>query len=630
MDDGYGFAFANAAAGRSCPPLSGSLWHCGGAVGKVAPMMGGADNTKSSGPVELPPFDRRFLDGASPFAVIGGGEVGGKARGLLSAAKLLAERFPSGGVGELTVDIPRFAVIATEEFERFVADPAVAEAIAEEGPDQRIAHAFQRADLPARLVGDLRAIAEGVHTPLAVRSSSALEDAMFRPFAGVYATKMLPNNQANPDERFRRLVEAVKLVWASTCFAEARAYRRALGADTAPERMAVIIQDVVGRQAGDRFYPVVSGVARSYNFYPSGRARPEDGVLELALGLGKAIVDGNWSWAVCPAYPKAPPPFNNVRDMLAGTQTGFYAIHMGPSLRPDPLREDEFTVRAELSDAEYDGALRFVASTYDAASDRVVPGTGREGPRVLDFAPLLVLGQIPLVEAVRGLLATGEDLCGGPVEIELAVDIDRLGRDPARLGLLQVRPMVVTTEVVDVSAEDLDAPGVLVASDRALGNASVDAISDVVFIDRTVFEPRHTALVAAELQQVNVRLAAEGRPYVLIGFGRFGTSDPWRGIPVVWSQIAGARVIVEAPFEGMPADPSQGSHFFHNLTSFAACYLAAGTAARPGAVDWERLERLPGIGRQRFVRHVRSAEPLAIRVDGRTRRGLVALGKARR
>jgi hypothetical protein len=589
-------------------------------------MTADTQNATGTGPTpELPPFDRRFFDGEARFAVIGEGEVGGKARGLLRAAKLLGERFPEGRIGDLLVDIPRFAVVATGEFERFAANPAVAEAIREEGPDQRIAHAFQRADLSARLVGDLRAIAEGVRTPLAVRSSSALEDALYRPFAGVYATKMLPNDQADPDERFRRLVEAVKLVWASTCFAEARGYRKALGVATAPERMAVVIQEVVGRRANDRFYPVVSGVARSYNFYPSGRARPEDGVLELALGLGQSIVDGSWSWTVCPAHPKAPPPFNNIRDMLAGTQTGFFAIRMGANPLPDPLREDEFTVRAELADAEYDNVLRFVASTYDAASDRVVPGTGRQGPRILDFAPLLVLGQIPLIEAVRGLLATGESLCNGPVEIELAVDIDPLGRDPARLGLLQVRPMVVTSEQVDVSAADLELPGVIVASDRALGNAGIDTVSDVVYVDRASFEPRHTALVAAELERKNAELAAGNRPYVLIGFGRFGTSDHWRGIPVVWSQIAGARVIIEAPFEGMPTDPSQGSHFFHNMTSFAACYLAAGTAARPGAVDWDRLDGLPEVSRSRFVRHVRSAAPLAIRVDGRTRRGFVAL-----
>jgi hypothetical protein len=592
-------------------------------------MTGNHRSGPGSETPKLPPFDRRFLDGDTPFAVIGEGEIGGKARGLACAARLLAERFPEGRFGDLRVEIPRFAVIGTAEFERFTAAPAVAEAIREQGPDRSIAHAFQRADLPARLVGDLRAITDSVRAPLAVRSSSALEDALFRPFAGVYATKMLPNNQPDPNERFRRLVEAVKLVWASTCFAEARGYRQALGEGTAPERMAVIIQEVVGRQAGDRFYPVVSGVARSYNFYPSGRARPEDGVLELALGLGKAIVDGNWSWAVCPAHPKAPPPWKSVREMLAGTQTGFYAIHMGPPQDLDPLREDEFTVRAGLDDAEYDGVLRFVASTYDAASDRVVMGTGRAGPRVLDFAPLLVLGQVPLVEAVKGLLAAGEELCGGPVEIEIALDLDRLGRDPARLGLLQVRPMVVTSEPVDVPAADLEAPGVLVASDRALGNAGIDTIRDVVFVDRKAFEPRHTAEVAAELEQVNARLAAAGTPYVLIGFGRFGTTDPWRGIPVAWSQIAGARVIVEAPFEGMPAEPSQGSHFFHNLTSFQACYLAAGTAARPEAVDWERLEALPEVARSRFVRHARSPEPLAVRVDGRTRRGLVALGEDR-
>ena len=314
---------------------------------------------------ELPVFDRKFWDGTFRCTQIGSGALGGKASGLVFIKDLLAKQINSASFPDVDINVPTMAVIATDCFDQFIAQNRLAELPFEEMPDDRIAHAFQKGDLPFELLGDLRALIVQVKTPLAIRSSSLLEDALERPFAGVYATKMIPNNQLDPDARFRRLVEAIKFVYASTYFREARDYIRTTGTKPGEEKMAVIIQEVVGQRRGDRFYPDISGVARSYNFYAFEPARPEDGVVTLALGLGKTIVDGGIAWTFSPAYPKKPPPFASVQELLKGTQTEFWAVNMGKPPAYDPVSETEYLVHANLADAEADEALYFLASTYD-------------------------------------------------------------------------------------------------------------------------------------------------------------------------------------------------------------------------------------------------------------------------
>ena len=344
---------------------------------------------------ELPVFDRKFWDGTFRCTQIGSGSIGGKASGLVFIKDLLAEQIDPASFPDVDINVPTMAVIATDCFDQFIAQNRLAELPFDEMPDDRIAHAFQKGDLPVELLGDLRALIVQVKTPLAIRSSSLLEDALERPFAGVYATKMIPNNQPDPDTRFRRLVEAIKFVYASTYFREARDYIRTTGTKPSEEKMAVIIQEVVGQRRGDRFYPDISGVARSYNFYAFEPARPEDGVVTLALGLGKTIVDGGIAWTFSPAYPKKPPPFASVQELLKGTQTEFWAVNMGKPPAYDPVSETEYLVHPNLSDAEADEALYFLASTYDPERDRVVPGIGSRGPRILNFAPTAGAGGVP-------------------------------------------------------------------------------------------------------------------------------------------------------------------------------------------------------------------------------------------
>lgn len=573
---------------------------------------------------ELPLFDRRFWDGAFECTQIGSGTLGGKAAGLACIKDLLAEQIDPASFPDVEINVPTMAVIATDCFDQFIRQNRLDGLPFEEMRDDRIAHAFQKADLPVELLGDLRALIEQVKFPLAVRSSSLLEDAQDRPFAGVYRTKMIPNNQFDPDTRFRRLVEAIKLVYASTYFRGARDYRAAGGA-RAEEKMAVILQEIVGQRRGNRFYPDISGVARSYNFYAVRPARSEEGVVTLALGLGKTIVDGGIAWTFSPAYPRKPPPYASVQELLKGTQTEFWAVNMGAPPPYDPVSETEYLVRANLADAEADEALYFLASTYDSQSDRVVRGIGIQGPRILTFAPLLVEERFPLSNLLKTLLNGAERAVNAKVEIEFAITFQRhRGERPrARLGFLQVRPMAVSDEMVNVRVEDLSDPRAIVASDMVMGNGVVDELRDIVFVRPEKFSSLNTSAIAQQVEAINRELLHEHRPYLLIGFGRWGSSQPSLGIPVDWCQISGARAIVEATLPEMNVELSQGSHFFHNLTSFRASYFMVWHDGRLG-INWDWLNQQPVISETEFVRHVRPAQPISVRVDGRTARGMIS------
>ncbi|MBP6875793.1 MAG: hypothetical protein KBD56_06955 [Candidatus Eisenbacteria bacterium] len=585
-----------------------------------------SSHSDDSSPSSIPSFGRKFFESDETFTRIGDGEIGGKAAGLALVRERILPKLSAEDARSFVVAVPTLAVLGTGLFERFMARNRLYEIALSDEPDDRIALAFQQADLPAEFVGDLRALIRGVHTPLAIRSSSLLEDALAHPFAGVYGTKMIPNNQPDADTRFRRLIEAIKFVYASTFFHNAKSYQRSIQADPRDERMAVIIQEVVGRRYDGRYYPAISGVARSFNYYPTGHARPEDGVIDLALGLGKQIVDGGRCWTYSPAFPAAPPPFGGIDDLMKNTQTRFWAVHMGPPPLPDPIHETEYLVETPIGEAEEDGALHQQVSSYDPQSDRLRPGLGAAGPRVIDFAPILVGRSLPLNDLVRSLIARSTEALGAEVEIEFAVDAGARSGEPdgppARFGFLQARPMMVAGEEVTVEAEELRGEAVVLASEQVLGNGVRTGIRDIVFLDPEAFDPAFTRDMAGEIDRLNAGLVATGVPYILVGFGRWGSSDPWLGVPVEWSQIGGARVIVEATLPAMNPDLSQGSHFFHNLIGFQVFYLSVRHAG-PHRIDWHWLRKQETIASTRFVRHVRAADPLLVRVDGRRNRGVI-------
>jgi hypothetical protein len=573
-----------------------------------------------SGSVTSPnpiPYLRNTNNPDNDIRIIGSGSIGGKAQGLVFLQHLLSSSDLFQAYPEIQVIVPNLVVIGTDVFDAFLEKNDLYQYIDSDHTDDQIAHAFQHAELPFHILGDLRSLVEEIRNPIAVRSSSLLEDATYEPFAGIYTTKMIPNQQFDPDFRFRKLSEAMKFVYASTFFKAAKSYRNATGHDHSEEKMALIIQNVHGSRHHVRFYPDLSGVARSYNFYPVGRAKPEDGVVSLALGLGKTIVDGGLSWTYSPAYPKIAPPYGSTNELLKNSQREFWAVNMGSPLIYDPIQETEYLVRGNLSTAESDGTLKELCSTYDPQADRLQIGMANPGPRVLNFAPLLQLNKFSLNKLIQELVRICEDQLQNPVEIEFAMTFS-----PPSLGLLQVRSMVVSSDNVRVNQEDLEDQNALAASENALGNGLIENIKDIVYVLPDQFALEKTREIAEELEQINKVLVGKGSPFLLIVFGRLGSSDPWLGIPVNWGQISGSRVIIETYQEGLSADMSQGSHFFHNLTSLGVSYISLPKKGKY-QLDWSWLSEQKEIQKTTYLRHIELESPLGIKIDGKSGRAIV-------
>jgi len=572
---------------------------------------------KTASEIKLPQYDRNKRFDEQQLSCLGNGSLGGKASGLAFVSNILNSNSLLFEDLKFEISIPKMLVLTTSVFDLFMSRNSLYEIAYSDSIDNRITNAFLKADFPFELLGDLRSFIANVKEPLAVRSSSLLEDAMYEPFAGVYATKMIPNNQLDIDTRFQKLIEAIKFVYSSAFFNDAKKYMDSTSHSIKEEKMAVIIQEVVGTRYGKRYYPVISGVARSFNFYPTSKSKPEDGVVNLAFGLGKTIVDGGVCWTYSPAFPKISPPFASVNDMLKNTQTEYWAINMGELPAYNPTKETEYLVKENIHYAENANTLKYVASTFASDSGRLVLGTGRDGPRVLNFAPILELDDFPVNKLLQQLLSVCENELKSPVEIEFAVTFN-----PNRFGFLQMRPMVVSNEIVEISEEELNNEHVLLASDKVLGNGTLTTIKDIVFVKPNEFNAKHTKAIANEIDSFNKKILEDKLPYVLIGFGRWGSSDPWLGIPVTWNQVSAAKVIVEATLPNMNVDLSQGSHFFHNLTSFNVSYFSIPFTS-DFKIDWDWLEEQPTIQESQYVKHIRLNEPLEVKVDGRLSRGII-------
>ena len=580
--------------------------------------------------MDIKPFNHDFYSAADDFTYIGDGRLGGKAQGLAFIKDKIVShcgQWRSSSDAPIIVEIPRLAVITTQFFDRFMKQNNLYEIAYSNQSDERIAHHFLKAELPPELTGDLRALIAKVHLPLAVRSSSLLEDSVSSPFAGIYGTKMIPNNQPDTDTRFHMLAEAVKFVYASTFFNSAKSYIKATPHNIESEKMAVIIQEIVGVRHNDRFYPTISGVGRSYNFYPTGHAEPGDGVVSLALGLGKTIVDGGAVWTFSPEYPDIIPPYNSNKDMLKQTQVDFWAVNMGKPPEYDPTKETEYLVKSSLKDAEYDNTLRYTASTYNYESDRIDIGIGSPGPRIINFGPLLQVELLPINRLIKSILELCEMTFKTEVEIEFALTIDSAKKEPTRFGLLQVRPMAVSCEMIELDEETLmgKPETVLAASGNVMGNGCVENIHDIIYIVPETFALKDSRAIALEITSFNRRLLEAGKPYLLIGFGRWGSSDPWLGIPVDWGQISGARVIIESQLPSSTAgsiDLSQGSHFFHNISNLGVLYFSFAKGEK-FPIDWHWIYEQELISHGNFIRHVQLKSPLHVRVDGRKRKGVI-------
>jgi hypothetical protein len=549
------------------------------------------------------PYDRRA-------------EIGGKACGLLSISDTLAE-IDANKYPDIQINIPDSVVLSTNVFDAFMEQNQLYDIALSNHQDKRIAHAFQQADMPFQVLGELRSLIEKWDMPLAVRSSGLLEDTMHQPFAGVYLTKMIPNHDPSTDIRFQELVEAIKFVWASTFFVLAKDYSKAVHLDIREEKMAVIIQKMVGKQHGERYYPELSGVARSINFYPVSPATPQDGVVSLALGLGKTVVDGNKTWTYSRKYPQMPLPYKSLQAMLYETQNEFWAVNMGVVPEYNPIEEMEYMQKENLPTAEKDGVLDHLVSTFDIQTERLTMGMGQFGPRVLNFAPLLNSGLIPFNELVSEILTSLEKNLSCPLEIEFAMTFN-----PHRFSVLQVRPMKIDHSEQQVTLQDLDNKRNILASKCVLGNGSIRGIQEIVYVLPDKFDLKHTKEISAELDMHNQRMLDQKLPYILIVFGRLGTLDPWLGIPVTWGQICGAKVIVEATQENVKVELSQGSHYFHNIINMDIKHFSL-PVTEPYTINWDWLKKQQVISQGEFTCHVRMEEPAIVKVDGRQGWGVI-------
>lgn len=570
------------------------------------------------------PFQRESYDKYQDFTYIGDGELGAKAVGLAIVKENLAEFCLENETTKICVEIPRLTVITTSCYERFMEDNGLYEALKEEQEDDKISRLVLAARLPADVIQDLEVLVNHYDLPLAIRPSGVLEDHLVSPFAGVYKARMIPNNHPEPEQRLAKLCEAIKFVYASVFFKEARMYFKSGCRQATEEKLAVIIQEVVGERYEDRFYPNISGVASSYNYYPAGHAKPADGVVNLALGLGKAIIDGGAVWTYSPQYPEINPPYNSMNEMLQQTQLDFWSIDMAAGVEHDVAAEGGYLKRLSIQDAEKDNTLGFIASTYDYDADRINIGIGFRGSRVLDFAPLLKVDLLPVNQLIQRLLQYCEKVYGDPVEIHLALtfDLNRERDHLARLGLLQVRSLGSGGCGVELDSAKWNRENTLAASGRVLGNGCVTCIRDVVYVKPESFQLRYTEDMVIELDGINRHLVELETPYLLIGFGRWGTSDPWLGIPVGWEGISGARVIVESCMKGIHVEMSQGYHYYHKLCTLKLLYFCVEHKDKL-QVDFDWLKNQELMDETTYLRHVRLAKPLSIQVDGRNRKGVI-------
>ena len=566
-------------------------------------------------------FRRDRFDRYSNFARIGEGSLGGKGRGLAFIDNIVKHHPELNQFDNATVMIPKTVVLCTDLFEEFMDHNNLYQLALSDADDAVILDAFRRATLPASLEGDILTFIEATSSPIAVRSSSLLEDSHYQPFAGIYNTYMVPLLD-NRHRMLHMLCDAIKGVYASVFFKDSKAYMQATRNVIDQEKMAVILQEVVGRQYGDRYYSSISGVGRSLNYYPIGDERAEEGIVSLALGLGKYIVDGGQTLRICPHHPGKVLQMSDTEMALRETQTRFYALdlkNMGENFSVD----DAFNLlKLSVREADKDGALQYLASTYNPTDQVIYPGVYPEGRKIISFVGVLEHDVVPLPQLLREVLHLGQEAMRRPVEIEFAVEVDAVTRSCV-FYLLQIRPMVDVKSDVHIDLSEIRTENILLQSNNALGHGQMDDIADVVYVKTDGYNAGNNPLIAEEISRINAKFLNNGEHYVLVGPGRWGSSDSWLGIPVKWPNISAARIIVEAGLTNYRVDPSQGTHFFQNLTSFGVGYFTINDFNGDGIYNRALLDALPAVEETAYVRHVRFPKPLTIKLDGKKKLGYV-------
>jgi CheY-like chemotaxis protein len=570
-------------------------------------------------------FSKDTFDPQTSFARIGTGSIGGKARGLGFINALITNFSLRKKFEAVEIIVPSAVVIATDVFDRFLQENELTDIAAEDLSDEQIIRRFVDArSFPNDAIEKLSDFIRIVNYPLAVRSSSLLEDSQYQPFAGVYQTYMIPNNNVDSSMRLKELLESIKLVYASTYCREARDYIKATPYHLEEEKMGVIIQRMVGSQHHERFYPDFAGVAKSYNFYPVAPQKAEDGIVQAALGLGYTVVEGRNCVRFCPKYPRHVMQFSTPQETMRTAQQEFLALDVTASFSHENHETPDVLLKHyDIGKAEEDKTLQAVGSTFSAEDDAVYDGISRPGKRVVTFAPVLKQHVFPLPEIADLILEIGRWGMGTHVEIEFAVDINVRENELKEFALLQIRPMMLSREEETTTIENHAESTLVCKSRHVLGNGIMEDVYDIIVVDAGKFERSKSRQTAQEVSRLNTKLQNVKRQYILIGVGRWGSLDPWLGIPVTWDQISGAAVIVESGFKDIDVTPSQGSHFFQNITSFRIGYFTVNNSDDSSFVDWDWLKTQPALEELEYVRHLRFAKPVVTKINGPAKYGVI-------
>ncbi|MFZ0391942.1 MAG: PEP/pyruvate-binding domain-containing protein [Calditrichia bacterium] len=557
------------------------------------------------------------------FVRLGPGSLGGKGRGLAFINALLANTKLFENFSGIEIRTPQTFAIGTEIFEEFIEKNKLQEFAIREADEDQIAGRFLAAPLPGSITENLKKLLAQIDYPLAVRSSSLMEDSQQLPFAGLYKTYMLPNNHPDPEIRLQQLQDAIRQIYASVYAANPKEYARHTDFRIEEERMAIIIQQLAGHRYGDIFYPVISGVAQSYNYYPISSIRPQDGIVHLALGLGRLIAEGEQVFRFSPAHPQINFSSGSARDLLMDSQNQYLALDLQKSSVQIGRDENITLRRREIASAEAEGTLFFVGSSYSAQDEIIKDTLSFEGPRVVTFANILKYNIFPLAAITSELLSLGESAFASPVEIEFAANLFRDRSRKPEFHILQIRPMVTGGEDQAVLIPENQLKNAFCASRHPAGNGIFREITDLIYVKPEKFSPAQSAAIAREVEQMNAALEQEERSFILIGFGRWGTRDPWLGIPVEWHQISQAQVIVEANLPNFRVEPSLGSHFFHNLISRRLGYMHIGREQSDEFIDWDWLAAQPSLQESGHLRHLRLNRPFTVKLDARNARAAV-------
>lgn len=568
-------------------------------------------------------FRNNRFDELTFFSRIGSGSLGGKGRGLAFVDQQLKKNEITDKFDNIIISIPRTIVLTTEIFDEFMLTNDLYDVALADNEDALILDSFLKAKFPDPILSNLDTILENITQPIAIRSSSLLEDSHYQPFAGIYSTFMLPNNGEKISSRRKELSKAIKSVYASTYLKQSKDYMKATNNIVEDEKMAVIIQEITGNNFGDKFYPNISGVARSLNFYPIGSEKAEEGIVNIAFGLGKTVVDGGISLRFSPYHPKKIIQLSNPGLAMKNSQKQFYALDMN-SIDLDPKENDGGNLLLiDIEEAEKDNSLGLIASTYDFENNRLRAGTNRKGKKIITFSSILKYSMFPLSEICKTILKMGQDIMNVPIEIEFAVNLNTEDGEREIFSFLQIRPIVKGSEGADTDISTVDSSKTLIYSEKAMGNGVFEDIKDLIYIKPESFDPGKTKIMGKMISELNSEFKKTGKNYILVVPGRLGSTDPWLGIPIAWTDISHARIITETGTSNFRVEPSQGTHFFQNITSLGCAYLTINPYVDDGKFNTEALSQMEAVFENEFIRHIQFEEALDARVDGRSGKAVI-------